>query len=260
MFNYYTKCMKTLFVITFLLLTITSFGQRVYLDKNHNPLVSEDDSLQAVYYKLVEYTDGTKAYKETIYYVSGEKESEYQYIKVKEVSGKPIYKQVGISNAWYENGRLKTVIDRDENGYKSILTYWEDGVIKRNDKFNKGKLKEGICYNRSGEEIKHYDYEMMPQYQGGDAQLLQEIASNTHYPERSRDAGIQGKVIVKFIVNQDGTISSPGILVGVNPELDNEALRVVQTLKRFKLPAFIDGEPVPTNYMVPITFTIREIR
>jgi protein TonB len=98
--------------------------------------------------------------------------------------------------------------------------------------------------------------EEMPMFPGGDAELLKYIADNTNYPEIAKENNIQGRVIVRFCVTSKGGVSQVSILKGVDPELDAEAIRVVNTLPAFK-PGKQGGKPVPVWYMVPITFTLK---
>ena len=98
--------------------------------------------------------------------------------------------------------------------------------------------------------------EEMPMYPGGDAALLKYIGENTQYPEIAKENNIQGRVIVRFCVTSKGGVSQVSILKGVDPELDAEAIRVVNTLPAFK-PGKQGGKPVPVWYMVPITFTLK---
>jgi TonB family protein len=98
--------------------------------------------------------------------------------------------------------------------------------------------------------------EEMPEFPGGDIELLKFIAENTVYPQVAKENGIQGRVIVRFCVTKNGGISQASILKGVSPELDTEALRVVSQLPSFK-PGKQGGRPVPVWYMVPISFKLR---
>lgn len=98
--------------------------------------------------------------------------------------------------------------------------------------------------------------EEMPMFPGGDAELLKYIAEHTQYPEIAKENNIQGKVIVRFCVTAKGGVSQVSILKGVDPELDKEAIRVVNTLPAFK-PGKQGGKPVPVWYMVPINFTLK---
>lgn len=98
--------------------------------------------------------------------------------------------------------------------------------------------------------------EEMPMFPGGETALLQYIADHTQYPEVAKENNIQGKVIVRFCVTSKGGVDKVSILKGVDPELDKEAIRVVETLPTFK-PGKQGGKPVPVWYMVPINFTLK---
>lgn len=98
--------------------------------------------------------------------------------------------------------------------------------------------------------------EEMPMFPGGDVELLKYIAANTVYPEVAKENNIQGRVIIRFCVTSKGGVSQVSVLKGVDPELDKEAIRVVNTLPTFK-PGKQGGKPVPVWYMVPITFTLK---
>lgn len=106
------------------------------------------------------------------------------------------------------------------------------------------------------EETPFVVVEEMPMFPGGDAALLKYIAENTIYPEVAKENNIQGRVIVRFCVTAKGGVSQVSVLKGVDPELDKEAVRVVQTLPAFKA-GKQGGKPVPVWYMVPITFTLK---
>lgn len=106
------------------------------------------------------------------------------------------------------------------------------------------------------EEVPFVVVEEMPMFPGGDAALLKYIAENTQYPEVAKENNIQGRVIVRFCVTAKGGVSQVSVLKGVDPELDAEAMRVVNTLPPFK-PGKQGGKPVPVWYMVPITFTLK---
>jgi len=98
--------------------------------------------------------------------------------------------------------------------------------------------------------------DQMPVFKGGDAELLKFIAENTTYPESAKAAGIQGRVIVGFVVGEDGTVSNVKITRGVDPALDAEAVRVVKLLPAFEKPGMNKGKPVQVYYNVPITFKL----
>jgi len=106
------------------------------------------------------------------------------------------------------------------------------------------------------EEVPFVVVEEMPMYPGGDVELLKYIAEHTQYPEVAKENNIQGKVIVRFCVTAKGGVSQVSVMKSVDPELDKEAIRVVNTLPAFK-PGKQGGKAVPVWYMVPITFTLK---
>jgi periplasmic protein TonB len=117
------------------------------------------------------------------------------------------------------------------------------------------EVKEEV-QEAEAEEIPFVVVEEMPMFPGGDAELLKYIAEHTTYPDIAKENNIQGRVIVRFCVTAKGGVSQVSILKGVDPELDAEAIRVVNTLPGFK-PGKQGGKPVPVWYMVPITFTLK---
>jgi TonB family protein len=105
-------------------------------------------------------------------------------------------------------------------------------------------------------EVPYVLVDEMPIFPGGDEALLKYIAENTKYPEASKNQKIEGKVILRFCVTEKGAVNRIGVLKSVAPDLDAEAIRVVQTLPAFK-PGRQSGRDVPVWYMVPITFALK---
>lgn len=98
--------------------------------------------------------------------------------------------------------------------------------------------------------------EQMPEFPGGDLALRKFLANAIKYPVVAQENGIQGKVYVSFVIDQAGNIASVDLLRGVDISLDNEALRVVQTLPKWK-PGKQGGKPVKVRYSVPINFELQ---
>jgi TonB family protein len=98
--------------------------------------------------------------------------------------------------------------------------------------------------------------DVMPVFPGGDTALLSFIAKNTVYPEQAKLNAIQGKVLARFMVKEDGTVSDVTILQSANPELDAESIRVVSSLPKFT-PGLLKGKAVPVWYMIPIDFKLK---
>lgn len=98
--------------------------------------------------------------------------------------------------------------------------------------------------------------EKMPSFPGGDAELLKYIATNIKYPKESQDNGEQGRVICSFIVGRDGSVNNPEVLRGVTSLLNEEAVRVINTMPRWN-PGMQRGKAVAVKYTVPITFRLK---
>jgi len=117
------------------------------------------------------------------------------------------------------------------------------------------QVKEEV-QEAEAEEVPFVVVEEMPMYPGGDVELLKYIMEHVQYPEVAKENNIQGRVIVRFCVTAKGGVSQVSVLKGVDPELDKEAIRVVNTLPAFK-PGKQGGKPVPVWYMVPMTYTLK---
>ncbi len=96
----------------------------------------------------------------------------------------------------------------------------------------------------------------MPEYPGGIVALTNFMAQRVKYPVEAQRKGIQGKVYVNFIVEKDGSVGAVSIARGVYPDLDAEALRVVNLLPKWK-PGKQKGKLVRVLYTVPINFALR---
>lgn len=96
-----------------------------------------------------------------------------------------------------------------------------------------------------------------PQFPGGSDTLMKLIGNRIKYPIAAQKNGIQGRVVVQFVVTKTGEIDNVRVVRGKDPDLDKEAVRVVKTLPRFK-PGLINGQPVNVWYTLPITFKLNE--
>ena len=82
------------------------------------------------------------------------------------------------------------------------------------------------------------------------------LSKNINYPSISQENGVQGRVIVQFVVNTDGSIVDPVVMRGVDPHLDKEALRVIKMMPKWS-PGKQRGKPVRVKYTVPVMFRLQ---
>ena len=85
--------------------------------------------------------------------------------------------------------------------------------------------------------------------------MMEFVAKNVKYPEAAMKAGKEGKVIVRFTVQADGKVADANVIRSISPELDAEAVRVVNTFPAFT-PGTVDGKPVACHYVIPISFKL----
>lgn len=100
--------------------------------------------------------------------------------------------------------------------------------------------------------------EQMPQFPGGEAELLKWISTHIKYPAIAMENNVQGKVVVQFVVTRDGSIGEVKIARGKDPDLDKEAMRVVKTLPKF-IPGKMNGQAVNVWYTLPINFKLQGV-
>lgn len=98
--------------------------------------------------------------------------------------------------------------------------------------------------------------ERMPRYPGGDEALLKHISTQIKYPVRAQEAGIQGRVVASMIVDTDGSVKDIEIIRGLDPDLDNEAIRVIKTLPKWQA-GEQRGKKVKVKYTLPIQFRLQ---
>ena len=146
---------------------------------------------------------------------------------------------------------------------------WMDEVIKFKEFKEDSKEDDAdilVCIDGNGAEGEPIDILQdqdgvylavpeMPEYPGGAAALLSSFRETLVYPEDAKTEGIQGRVLVQFIVEEDGSITNPVIIKSVYPSLDAEALRFVSKMPKWK-PGKIDGKLCRTKYIVPLNFRL----
>lgn len=100
--------------------------------------------------------------------------------------------------------------------------------------------------------------EQMPQFPGGDAELMKYLSTHIKYPQMAMENNVQGQVLVQFVVQKDGSIGEVKVVRSKDPDLDKEAVRVVKTLPNF-IPGKMNGQPVNVWYTLPVRFKLQGI-
>lgn len=131
---------------------------------------------------------------------------------------------------------------------------WHDGTKLYSTLVNV-KNKQNTKYNEPDNQV-YESVDKMPEfYNGGIDGLMGYLSENIKYPTIAQEKGIQGRVVVQFIVNKDGSIENAQVLKSVDPHLDREALRVVKSMPKWK-PGEKEGKAVRVKYILPINFKL----
>ena len=125
-----------------------------------------------------------------------------------------------------------------------------DATYEKSPKIDKPSSKKG-------EESQFFVVSEDPQFPGGMGELMKYLSKNVKYPVAARQAHIQGKVIVEFLIKKDGSISDVKVKRSVNPELDAEAVRVIKAMPKWQ-PGKQLGEAVDVRYEMPIVFRLQK--
>lgn len=103
-------------------------------------------------------------------------------------------------------------------------------------------------------EVYEYDYvDVKPTFPGGDSHLVNFINKTRRYPASAYQHGVEGRVTCSFVVNADGSVSNIAVLKGVEPSLNQEAVRIFSKMPDWE-PGKINGQPVPVRVIWPVPF------
>jgi periplasmic protein TonB len=159
----------------------------------------------------------------------------------------------GVYIEWYDNGNLwKNCIFK-----KGLITgKWQypNGNIDFFEDYKNIKGPEG---NESdNESYGKYNFEAIkPSFKGGDSALFQYLKENIIYPINCKNNGVEGKVIVKFVVSKDGSVQDVQVLKGLSDEIRDNVYKLISYMPKWS-PGVNNGKPVNISYTLPINFKL----
>lgn len=270
--------MKHLLTTLFLLFAMTFiYGQSekdtVFLDSDWE---ETGDMKQAMYYRLVEnvsnsflvkdyflnthqlqmvgtFSDENLTIEEGEFtYYNQDSTSYFLYRKINYSAGK----RNGLAQYYYETGELHYTFDYIfDNLHGYFVVYYKNGTLKRKEKYFNNKLKEKACYSQEGEKVKYYPFEVAAEFKGGIEAVRKFLIKNIEYPEYAAEHKIEGKVHLRFVIDEQGFVSNVTVTQSAHELLDKEAIRVIYNMPQWK-PAEFDGEKVKSYYTLPINFKL----
>lgn len=263
--------MRFLLYPVFVAMCSSAFAQvdTVYLNAELKKSVKEQASSYLVYEKLGEWK-----YKGSRFDMHGRIKKTGEYSSVDPVtphgafteydttgakSGEGAYVSGKRNGFWkeYYKGTTQVHAERNYDFGKSVgelKSYYPDGKLKRVEYNNADGSVSGKCYNTAGEEMKFTPYEQMPQFNGN---VHEYLAKNIRYPKVCKQNNIQGRVVVNFMVNEEGQVTDAKVVSSAHELLDKEALRLVNDMPAWK-PGKEDDVAVKVYYSIPIQFKLTD--
>lgn len=117
-------------------------------------------------------------------------------------------------------------------------------------------LKDNKVVVQEEEEKPFVGVEQMPQFPGGEKELMTYLSKNIKYPTIAAENGIQGRVTLRFVVSKTGDITDVNVIKGLDPSCDKEAIRVVKNMPKW-IPGKQNGRNVPVYYTLPVSFRLQ---
>jgi len=160
-----------------------------------------------------------------------------------------------------EENQVKAMDELDANTAVGVKD--QEGAKDRTIEAARTDVVEKVVIEEPKQEVKQevtqkiFDVvEQQPSFPGGQTALLQWLQQNIHYPPVAEENGIQGRVVVSFVVEPDGSITNVQVVRGVDPSLDKEAVRVTKAMPKW-VPGKQNGQAVRVKYNLPVQFRLQ---
>jgi periplasmic protein TonB len=279
-----------MFAILILIIPVSLLGQNRsdlrYFDKNWNPVLSK---AQATYYRKIK--DADSVYQVIDYYRSdsllmdgffssispalvhhGKATWYYEDGTIEKIGFFRKGKPVGIHKEYYKNGQLKAEVLHE--GYKEyhLQRFDEQGnslLNNGNGTFTAtymnteysyevfdGQLLRSYYVNMAGDTIYGKATKPAVYLRGGSASFFENLREEVNYPDRFRKSGLEGTVLVSFVIDQKGNMVETRVVKSMGSDFDTNAVKTVQRNKDWK-PAFYQGRAVPMRFVVPVVYIHR---
>ncbi len=132
-------------------------------------------------------------------------------------------------------------------------------ITEGTNDLNKITIKEEVIAEPKVEDEQPMNIAMVeqkPEFPGGEAEMYKWLGNNIVYPSAASEEGIQGRVVVEFVVGRDGSITNVRVVRPRHPALDKEAVRVIKSMPKW-IPGRNNGQPVKVTYTLPVSFKLQ---
>jgi len=196
----------------------------------------------ATYYKLYHISDEPGLYTVNQYYKTGE-----LYMTGRVTSVKPEHRDGDFYWFYQNGGKQRKTTYKNDREYSN--EWW--------DIYGAKKIKWIIPYWKDNKlEVKEILIDKAPVFPGGEMALMKFVLNECRYPYEAKQINIQGRVIVRMVLDETGKVCYSEVTNKVNPLLEAEALRVVSKLPAWSSPAVNEGKPLKVAYLLPIVFKL----
>lgn len=222
-------------------------------------IIKEDKNLYFVtdYFLKSDSVQMTGAFKD---YAQKIKEGEFVYYSEQGLvtirSNHKNGKFHGLYSRYYPTGELYYMENFDNDRIQDFNVYYKNGALRRKETYLNGKLKFKACYLENGKKTKYFPFDVPAVAKGGQAGIKKYIVKNLYYPDEAVNEGIEGKVLIHFLVSKTGDITNVIVKKSSgHAMLDEEAVRVIHEMPKWS-PAHLDGEIVESDFSIPISFSL----
>jgi hypothetical protein len=273
--------MKMRFFLIFIFSSLIAYGQKdtiLYFSRLDKVVGTKDSAIYSS--ELTRDEKGKLILKENRFYdnkwinynnyeVHKVSDTAYNFISTQKGNSAILRSYTRRDEGFYVREYINSILS-DEGMSKTMFPLIREGYWKEYRKFTVKAMKESIYKENQLISNKYWALDGTcindvftcadkdPVYKGGESELLKFISKNLDYPPSARDRNISGRVILLFVLTKEGNIRGIDFLAHVNPELDLEALRVINLIPSDKWqPAEINNKKVNYFYAVPINFMLR---
>jgi TonB family protein len=164
----------------------------------------------------------------------------------------------GVKTTYYSNSKQIQYMESFVNGklHGELKTYYANGQLRRDDYYENGEAIVMKCYSSQGADTTYFPYFKKALYPEGEAALLKFIIDNTIYPLKAKEQGIEGTVLLSFVVEKDGAITNVEPTNKTHYLLEEEAIRVISDI-RYMEPAMLDGILIRFKMRIPVRFVLK---
>jgi protein TonB len=263
---------KALLVYSFFLISTSLLAQQkmdtIFYNQNWKVTKVKDS---VAFYRLTTNINGkynvkdyylNKTLQMTGTYASIEKEIRDGYFKYYDeygkISSEGLFKKNWRNGIWkeYKKNKLWTETNYvNDTMHGNFVVYYPNGTLKRNEIYRKGVFINGLCYAQNGNDTIYFPFEILPEFRGGEEEMMKSFSYHMEYPKAAMDSKIEGKVIVRFCVDYDGSIKDSTIISNTPEILNQSVLKCLKKIPKWN-PGKIDGEPIRVYFTLPFEFKL----